>query len=153
MENKFYTPKINEFFIGFEYESKENFQDGTVKSQEQFDTARWIKEIFSNGDSPYVNRALSGKNADNNRCGIRVKYLDSSDIESLGFRLRAENKFRIVFVNNLYSIVLFKAKDNHFEISLTQPYIKESNGLKFSGLIKNKSELKRILIQLEIINE
>ena len=146
MESKYYTPKINEFFIGFEYESKENFQDGTVKSQEQFDTARWIKEIFSNGDSPYVNRALSGKNADNNRCGIRVKYLDSSDIESLGFIFgeycKAQFRGEIIEMYNKYSDIW------------TIHCIGEDYREKlFEGMIKNKSELKRLLIQLGIINE
>ena len=41
-------------------------------------------------------------------------------------------------------------KLNHIEVYLTQPYINESDGLTFSGTIKNKSELKILLKQLNI---
>ena len=83
----------------------------------------------------------------------RVKYLDKDDVESLGFKLKVENKYGITFANKLYSIVYSKMKSNHLEIFLIQPYVNEYDGLKFSGVIKNKSELKKLLIQLEIINE
>ena len=85
MKNKYYTPSIDEFFQGFEYEIKETFGDGTVKTQEQYDASKWVKEKYSGNMFPYIDRALSGRNAENGRCGIRVKHLDREDIEDLGF--------------------------------------------------------------------
>lgn len=69
----YYIPDISDFTEGFEYEMKESFMDGTVKTQKEFDNAKWIKQVFYEGERPYVERALSGKNANNNLCGIRVK--------------------------------------------------------------------------------
>ena len=133
MEDRYYNPKIDEFHVGFEYEHllKDNFTGCTILCYPD------IEDVYY--DIP-LNK-------------IRVKHLDSSDIESLGFKLKVENKFGITFANRLYSIVYSKMKFNHIEVFLIQPYINESDGLKFSGIIKNKSELKKLLIQLEIINE
>ena len=86
MDDKYYTPEIEEFHVGFEYEQKPSFTDGTVKTQEDFDREKWKKRIFKVGYGPYINRALYGRNRDKGICGIRVKYLDREDIESLGFK-------------------------------------------------------------------
>jgi hypothetical protein len=147
MNCKYYTPEIEEFHVGFEYEQHEiiNERDPHWKMMVKkmgFSTKE-INQMFYNVDLV--------DNLDQKR--IRVKYLDSSDIESLGFKLKVENKYRITFANRLYSIVYSKMKSNHLEIFLIQPYVNEYDGLKFSGVIKNKSELKKLLIQLEIINE
>ena len=57
MGNKYYTPSIEEFHIGFEYEYKRRFMDGTVKTKEQFDNAEWLKNISCTlNDLPYVER-------------------------------------------------------------------------------------------------
>lgn len=69
----YYTPSISQFTEGFEYEMKETFMDGTVKTQQQFDSAKWVKCTFYEAERPYVERALSGKNSKNNLCGIRAK--------------------------------------------------------------------------------
>ena len=141
MENKFYTPKIDEFFVGFEYEHY-------LTPSEYIDGTGWLRCIFPN--DPFVGSGILRMKSFEN---IRVKYLDKEDIESFGFKLKVENKYGITFANELYSIVYSKLKNNHVEVFLIQPYINESDGLKFSGIIKNKSELKKLLIQLEIINE
>ncbi len=70
---QYYTPTISEFVEGFEYEMKETFMDGTVKTQQQFDNAKWVKRVFYEAERPYVERALTGRNAENNLCGIRAK--------------------------------------------------------------------------------
>lgn len=70
---KYYTPDISEFIKGFEYEMKETFLDGTIKIQQQFDNAKWIKRTFYEREYPYIERALLGTNAQNNLCGIRAK--------------------------------------------------------------------------------
>ena len=91
LSTKFYVPSIEEFHVGFEYEAKATFQDGTVKSQEEFEDDEkypWTKQtcdvILAS-----IERSLTGVNAENGRCGIRVKYLDKEDIESLGFEYKS----------------------------------------------------------------
>ena len=142
--DKYYTPDISEFYIGFEYELqcikpiKDN-RFGIMLKKQVFDSKRW-SNVSWNVDFHYD--LMNGR--------IRVKYLDKEDIESLGFSLKVETKFGVTFSNRLYSIILSKMKGNHIEIYLTEPYTNESDGLKFSGIIKNKSELKKLLKQLVI---
>lgn len=91
MENKYYTPKIEEFHVGFEYQYAKNFMDGTVKTKEEFDNATWIDEtLIVNNALPYIERALNGTNASSGFCGIRVKYLDQEDLDELGWEVIKE---------------------------------------------------------------
>lgn len=139
MENKYYTPEIEEFYIGFEFESKETFTDGTVKTQEDYDRCNWVKNICEVGDAPYIERALIGKNAQNGLCGVRVKHLDREDIESLGWEQIEYDSFKIgsfIFeLNNEYKSFIYSGKDK---------------GNVFVGNIKNKSELKKLMQMLNI---
>lgn len=153
MENKYYTPEIEEFYVGFEYEMKERFTDGTVKTQEEFDNAKWIKSVVDIGDIPNIHRALTGINSQKGISGIRVKYLDREDVKSLGFtddgyeftiycknypdRYGETNNKRGVNIKAVFS------ENGNFLIS----YYPET---LFEGTIKNKSELKRLLKQLNI---
>lgn len=63
---------INDFKEGTPFQMKERFMDGTVKTQEDYDKAKWIDCIFTEGDRPYMERALTGRNAANGLCGIRL---------------------------------------------------------------------------------
>ena len=147
MEDKYYSPKIEEFYVGFEYELLEK-----IPMKDKYWGMKLIKSVFTEKIWKSIGANVDFfTDLDNSK--VRVKYLDSSDIESLGFKLKVENKYGITFANRLYSIVYSKMKSNHLEIFLIQPYVNEYDGLKFSGVIKNKSELKKLLIQLEIINE
>lgn len=171
MESKYYTPSIEEFGIGFEYESAESFMDGTVKTQEQFDNAKWIKNAFVNQhDFPYVFRALTGKNAESGFCGIRVKYLDKEDIESLGFETASEVKLKTYAIKNpgthfIKTTLKREYVDEEVIITLfdKQRLIIRRNNTRnlrtydnwktydvFVGVVKNKSELQKIMQQLNI---
>lgn len=134
MESKYYTPAIEEFHVGFEYEV--NFGD------------KWISEVQLNG-------FLHNKKLEN----IRVKYLDKEGIESLGFKLDPEASseredrwnFELFLDSNdrgiiNYGITLFDTTDL---IIYTWNGSKEH--IVFTGEIKNKSELKRLMKQLRII--
>jgi hypothetical protein len=63
---------IDDFKDDILIEYKEGFLDGTVKTQEDYDKAEWIKVIYYNKDKPYIERALTGKNAQNGLLGIRL---------------------------------------------------------------------------------
>lgn len=161
--NKYYTPEISEFYIGFEYQCKSTFHDGTVKTQEQFDDDikyKWNDtKVDSIQDLSYVQRSLHGRNAELNRCGTRVKFLDKEDIESFKFKTQ-DGKEHIHETDDLLFFVIWNGKD---EFGIT--YNKKEHYIKtikhFSGLhnmnecwmpinIKNKSELKVLLKQLNI---
>lgn len=67
------TIKVGDFIL-----AKERFQDGTVKTQEDFDNAKWKLEQVSVSGLVYVERTLFGRNNEKGLCGI-VKIIASSD--------------------------------------------------------------------------
>ncbi len=139
----YYTPTIDEFHVGFEYEVKSTFTDGTVKTQQDFEDNEWVKKISDVGDSPYIERALTGRNAENGICGIRVKYLDQQDVESLGWVNTADNKF--ILKDTLDTTLEFATNEHGIWI-----LIKDDGYQHFSGKIKNKSELIKIMFLLGV---
>lgn len=167
---KYYTPEIEEFYVRFEYEMKERFTDGTVKTQEEFDSAEWVKSVVDIGDIPYIHRALTGINSQKGIGGIRVKLLDKEDIEDIGFKKSSKNTW---YGQDDY--YLDKINPDGYYIILSIPTIKnncmykicviryydDKEGVQegaefydfdclFIGKIKNKSELKKLLKQLNI---
>ncbi len=83
MVNKYYTPEIEEFHVGFEYEWFDG-SDWNKVTQKYFDGG-----LFNNGDGEHpFEYQLSD-------VGIRVKYLDQEDIESLGFNKITDNCFNL----------------------------------------------------------
>ena len=163
MENKYYTPEIEEFHVGFEYEMKERFLDGTVKNQIDFDNAKW-KSCISDSAIMYVERALEGKNAENNLCGIRVKYLDKQDIEDCGFTKECSKYSKIldsscdVYMSEGMNIILAHYPNLNKISIMTRDYSENIITTKTAWddkqinliSIKNKAELKRLLKQLDL---
>ncbi len=129
-ENKYYTPEINEFYIGFEYEFK-----GSIK---------WHKYIYTQKDFEIEN--LKEELASNN---IRIKYLDKEDIESFGWNLNQGTGF-FYFKGNIKTKLYFDDKckiNNENSIGIT---ICMNDSILFNGWLYNKSELMRLLKQLGI---
>lgn len=131
MENNYYTPSIEEFHIGFEYK------------EYQFLTKDWktVKCEFIKPDT-----TIDPK-------WFKVKYLDKEDIESLGWKFEKEHAGleQLSFSINgpIYEDILY------MDFDLDSKYMRiawlgEGDITRFSGTIKNKSELKRLLKQLEI---
>ena len=126
--SKYYTPSIEEFHVGFEYESS---------YLEDYDT--WKKEIIDTVDVGYFYSTYTG---DAVPTEFRVKYLDREDIESLGFECMGGNWYHD---NKAYQII---GTWESIEISRGQH---EYRDVLFKGTIKNKSELKKILKMLGIL--
>lgn len=120
---KYYTPTIEEFYVGFEYESKvTHFRTGKVT---------WYRCAVENDFASCIYQNL----IDNSQ--IRVKYLDQEDIESLGFKKSSICDFGDA---DLWLIEMQ---------SQEEPIVIYFFGrVKFEGVVKNKSELKRLLVQL-----
>lgn len=131
MRAKYYTPIIEEFHVGFEYE------------YQQYDN-KWIFQIFnrSNLDNEF-----------DSYCKFRVKYLDKEDIESLGFKYKQGDETSYIKSNisiHIYDKNKWNTKENMINIFKKDKLRAVGKTLLFSGIIKNKSELKKLLKQLNI---
>jgi len=145
---KYYTPEIEDFAFGLEYEVKhivasanknrdsiklergqfiEDFikPDGTI----QYNICWWDKMTL--GFDMYFFKTFDPSR-------YRIKCLDESDAESLGWILDTDTGYHI-FGNKR---ICFD-KYCHLEISSLSKTL-------FFGTVKNKSELKRLMTQLNI---
>ncbi|MHA1305570.1 MAG: hypothetical protein ACTSPI_17860 [Candidatus Heimdallarchaeaceae archaeon] len=150
MEKKYYTPEIEEFHVGFEFEvfiDKIDAWIGFTYSQYTF-----FNEVIEGGWSGKgftIAEKLPLKK-------VRVKYLDREDIESLGWEYIPHNnantdRWHDVHKKGEYEIIS-GAPDKSIAIRKVEGYtlgIKQVTGM-FIGTIKNKSELKKLLKQLGI---
>jgi hypothetical protein len=130
---KYYTPEIEEFCIGFEYE-REDYGEEDV----------WKKEIL---DFEYGWLEIS----QNFHKDKRVKYLDQEDIESLGFKLdpiRSYFNYRNSFslINEPYKLSLDHIY-NENRVILRAHKVDYPTKTLFEGTIKNLSELRKLLKQ------
>ena len=138
MENKYYVPDITEFRVGFGYEEKSS--------------GLWAKQIY-NESSPILNAQIwdgYGCKLDTikdyiEQEQVRVKYLDTSDIESFGF----SHICALWFENIEKSYRIRKWKGN--EVDIYKWWINGDNNLIFRGKIKNKSELQQVLKMIGVI--
>jgi len=122
IKEKYYTPIIEEFHVGFEYEVWD------VKSDEN-----WIKQILP--EKGYVKHPHEE---------IRVKHLDREDIEGEGYvHGRAECLYKRQLSKGCL-LLLHIPKYNHVTIAY-QGEKSFDKHIKFTGTIKNKSELRNIL--------
>ena len=124
-EEKYYTPIIDEFRVWFVYEVKRN--------------EIWTR-TYINRKNPDISR-IQAKIEDKK---IRVKFLDIDDIENL-------------IVTKIDPDVCFYFEDNDKNelcMSVSGRAIKivdvEMNETRFSGQIKNRSELKVLLNQIHV---
>ena len=162
--SKYYTPEIEEFHVGFEYEKVPNIgmvflnTDSPEKTSKsiwatEFEEGIWgVKEVdpFLGDGLPSIRAAITDKK-------IRVKYLDREDIESCGFVCHAtdnrvyHNKDGIIINTEWGSPV-----KQGITLVIVSPVFDESKmnivheNYLFNGTIKNKSELKKLLKQLGI---
>jgi len=131
MKSKYYTPTIEEFHVGFEFEFfDEDDRDWTeVRIESQESLCNWTGMTIEK----------------------RVKYLDKEDIESLGFIYYEDTsigdgdiRWWDGFKQDSYEIRTCTEWDGYNTI------ITKHGRLIFEGTIKNKSELKILLKQINI---
>lgn len=142
MENKYYTPSLEEFFIGFEFEvgDKAIYEDITEWTKDE------IEDII---DFEQINHYQHQ----------RVKYLDREDIESLGFEnIEGQEKWSFLWgaqyrksYNEDTSLTLSVRKDKILIAIVSHSDYEGYDGMYFN--IKNKSELKKLLQQLEVYGD
>lgn len=136
--NKYYTPTIEEFHIGFEYETNYLKDD-------------WVKKVLTSEDSGYFFETYK---TDAVNVEFRVKLLDREDIESLGWTNGADTEEYVHYFRNS-NMLLLNVDTRSITITDSIGGLKtvgESVPIKylFHGEIKNKSELCRLMKQLKI---
>lgn len=148
MKAKYYIPSIEEFHVGFEYE--------LYDPDTEIDIIPYKKKLCSKEDLVLtLNNWKYYKE-------YRVKYLDKSDIEALGFEeCFSPNKVMYgdtfncldVFKEYCHYILEHYIEDNHVLILVNNmETMKPFERIQlFNGNVKNKSELKRVLIMLNIL--
>lgn len=143
MVNKYYTPDITEFCEGFEYEYS-------------YCGGEWVKEKFNigSGDTDCMAGDWYEFSPNCPKTVCRVKYLDKQDIEECGWdtigsawynlkevpgKLGYFLYVRVRFFNNeaLIKAYRYDPKDTPSDI--------QEEATLFGGVIKNKSELKKIM--------
>lgn len=147
MENKYYTPSIKEFHVGFEYE--------------RMNGDRWEKDELNERDM-YASPTNDGEENEFEEISIgirsvRVKYLDKEDFDSLGFKTDIQKDGRIIaakpkLIGNVETghwIIKYKPDTLKIQIESISVYNDTIYWLQ-NVTIKNKSELKVLLKQLGI---
>lgn len=136
MENKYYTPEIEEFNVGFEYE------EYIAGSNTEYVSKFW------NPEDPFVLNVFKNNFQEG---WLRVKCLDQKDIESLGFKLdpirsyfNYKNSFSLI--NEPYKLSLDHIY-NENKVILRGHKVDYPTKTLFEGTIKNLSELKKLLKQ------
>jgi hypothetical protein len=136
--NKYYVPEIEEFHVGFECELHMSISTNFCRSNKE----TWNKMIMHETDILYNIKNYTDKDK------IRVKFLDREDIESEGWELYSKGNI------NFFT---FRKPTNDF----IQIHVKfgEVSKISFSTrdglesmdfIIKNKSELRKLMKQLNI---
>ena len=144
-DSRYYTPTIEEFYVGFEYRICD------------IETAHYGMCIFQDGQS--VQNLLDGDYGE-----VDVKYLDKEDIESLGFINTKQYSDEMVFQLHTSdyefyeltwqfeddSTIIIECWSQEKMVAKVLP--KETWGHVdiFIGHVKNKSEFKKLLTQLGI---
>lgn len=158
-KEKYYTPIIEEFHVGFEFD----YYDFPTWEKVTMDT---LGMDLSHGDGECALEYLLQEKE------IRVKYLDREDIESFGFKKRLKDEWigwkdyaldtisgkvpyflsatiHIPRMDDCYKIYLHRYLDDDTKL---ETMVNEGESeLVYKGKIKNRSELFRLLKQLSII--
>tara|TARA_R110000782_G_C14585162_1_gene389023 strand:+ start:192 stop:596 length:405 start_codon:yes stop_codon:yes gene_type:complete len=131
MENKFYVPELEEFCIGFEY-------------QELNHKNEWFDKEYGSFLPKTISQYIKDKE-------IRVKHLDREDIEAEGWNYSNLAKNYCIIDDkqdgiNTLGLWLNIVGDKIQIIDCRIPM----HEVLFYGTIKNKTELRKLMIQLNI---
>lgn len=147
MKDEYYTPVIEEFHVGFEFEYlNKDFSDTdwvkTIFDPETCSGYLWKTEDFTELIEKYL---------------VRVKYLESKGIEELGWEILGSDWYNLISVSgelgyfNYVRLKLF-GKNSFIKGYRANPITspKTEQEYLFQGEIKNKSELKKLMKQLSL---
>jgi hypothetical protein len=133
--DKYYAPELEEFHVGFEFETRYLERDW-VKKELTFDDFGFYTSTW------YVDSVPETE--------FRVKCLDKEDIESLGWKQEFDMQAYILNSNSSGHQLYDDHDDPEGKGKHITIYGLDINVI-FKGYVKNKSELKKLLKQLKII--
>jgi len=148
MGNKYYTPSIEEFYVGFECEDLTGHKVKITPS-----TLALLSSNEVNWNNIVVNKL--GYSLKLNKEGLRVKYLDKEDIESLGFKQLDKDQYSYISKKSLGispsddNWIKIEVDEDH-EATISREYGKGNPDILFDGCIKNINELKKVLTMIEV---
>jgi hypothetical protein len=144
-KDKYYTPEIEEFHVGFEYEGRLAGVNGGVTD--------WEKRIFYKEQLPFI------KGCEETLKHFRVRYIDKEDLVSMGFSLEVncgnelgEGYSRYVYGESRnYPYIVIDNFPETEKFRIFELFAEGGRSINlFSGTINNKSELKKLIQQLGI---
>ncbi len=143
--NKYYTPTIDELYEGFECECWSLLDKKWISCK--FSLKALSLDSYGNKAEHAVYFWIENKL-------IRVKYLDKEDIESLGWKLKAEEVKGLPYKSHFCTFLKDK-NELHIQLENVNGYYPNKVTIRgaylnINPLIKNKSELKRLMKQLGI---
>ncbi len=124
--NKYYTPEAGELTIGMEVELLHS-------------TNGWVK---------YINPDIKPLDANSLKEGVRVKFLDREDIESLGWKLQySENTMWDYYKKEGTDNVLYHDKKDLITNGVWIKWMNHNNSQWHPSryILKNKSELSALM--------
>ena len=145
-EEKYYIPSKDEFYVGFIYEWNNNQEDDI-----------WRESIADSESSYHASNHLGQLEYGNiiSTTDYKVKYLSKECIESLGWINQEFSFFEEHYCftlnephadNECFLYKGFTSKNNK-HLKITNRF---GNKVYFEGIIKNKSELSKLMKQLGI---
>jgi len=144
--SEYYTPDVEEFHIGFECEVSITTSHGQHENK-----ISWCPIVIGGKDrySLLVEAEFHAKlKIDLNK--FRVKYLDKEDIESLGFEyIPDDDVFKRISDHTIHSSFIKFGNESH-QLIIDNGESYDTYDCWFNGTIKNISELKVLLNQLNI---
>lgn len=143
MENNYYSPELAEFYEGFEYQKLVTNLDGSTE---------WITKEYSliDKDSYYIANMFRDYNFlklnEYLKNNFRVKYLDTEDIKSLGWiQIFVGTTDQVLYEKDGFELAFTDNIDFYgWNISIDN----KNTNTSFKGIIKNKSDFKRLIKQL-----
>lgn len=143
MDNKYYTPSIEEFHHGYECE---------IYWNPGYEVEKWEAFTFEvkDKDGVYLNMGNTIEMIEDGCSFARTKYLDKEDIESLGWirNTVVDSEDNIGFKReDGKSMMRYNTKDH---IAWIQRIPTDFGVTIFQSILKNKSELKVLMNQLNI---
>lgn len=139
-DKKYYTPTIEEFHIGFKYE----FMNGNLWEESEMT----IQDYKCSGADYEIQGSWFEEELLGGIRTVRVKYLDKEDIESLGWKYTPCRCLFEMYQNKEYNLYHYSIASEFNDKSWIE--ILKDEDYYFSGEIKNKSELKKLMKQLGI---
>ena len=137
MDPKYYTPEIEEFHVGFEYEYLDGLgtSSGWTKAEVDLSFLSHLEGSVGRGDD------------------FRVKCLDREDIENLGWYYKSTTDVGLDYfwdVDKSEHSIIYDYKKQRAVVTVRDSNRKEDYSA-FVGTIRNKSELIKLMKQLNII--